>query len=124
MPSFMKRALFVVLVLLGVSSLGATEHLTVKVRPSVCFAPCTVKVEIRHERAANNAMLALLLEGHSNTQYSEIPLSENSPAVITRDYRDLPAAEYDIVVALIKHDGRDWMAGKTTTHFIVRSEEH
>jgi hypothetical protein len=85
-----------------VARLGAIEPITLKVSPSVSFAPANLIVRAMVEASADNR--AVLLEADSESFYrsSEISLDgDRAPRTNTFEFRNLPHGTYEIKATLI-----------------------
>jgi len=94
---------------------------SVSARPVQCFSPCDVTLEMRYQRDEDNDHLRVLIEGPNYSSYSEVALEDSSPAVLRRQFRALPAGEYEAVVSLIRRVGGGWEAGRAATRITVTS---
>jgi hypothetical protein len=86
--------------------LGAIEPITLKVSPSVSFAPANLIVRAIVEASANNR--AVLIEADSAGFYrsSELPLDgDRAPRTNMFEFRNLPRGLYEIKATLLGAGG-------------------
>lgn len=90
--------------------------------PTTCFAPCSMRFEVRVPHDADNQALDILVDSETGMSFSsEIALSATGPTLFPRMYRSLPAGDYRIVITLVRHNGRSWVAGRATAQLTVLS---
>lgn len=74
--------------------------ISVRAAPSVCLAPCYVRVWVSIPSHENNRRAVILIDG-GVLQSSTIQLDgENAPRIFTLNYPNLPAGEYTISAVL------------------------
>lgn len=107
--------------LIALSALGVRTPVSIKsITPRVCFAPCSVQLVVVVDPDAANQTLTVEVEGELWSSYSEIDQPENGPVMRTLTFRDLPPSDYEVVVALYRHQGNTWLAGKERGSFEVK----
>jgi len=88
---------FLILLLLTLTPLEAKElKISVKVTPTICLAPCTVRVELVIPQQEDNRWAVVEVSGDMfrSTQVQLDGLS--APKRFTFTYKDLPEDNYDV----------------------------
>jgi len=102
----MKTALLLCCLTLCAKPLGSAQPLTVKVSPSMTFAPGFVRVEARVERDAGNRAVRIIAESEDFYRSSDIPVDgENGPNIAVLDLRQLPTGTYQVTAVLVGANG-------------------
>lgn len=97
-----RAALFGVLLLTWALPLGAGERMTLKVSPSVSFAPANLIVRAYIEADAENRAVEIVAESSDFYRSSEIQLDgEHAPRTNTFEFRSLPSGTYEVKATLI-----------------------
>ena len=102
----LRAILFGVLLLTWTLPLGAGERMTLKVSPSVSFAPANLIVRARIEADAQNRAVEIVAESTEFYRSSEIQLDgENAPRTNTFEFRSLPPGIYEVKATLLGPGG-------------------
>jgi len=84
----------------------APPALTVDVRPHVCGAPCTLRVQARVDPRPENRLLEILVESDHYVSLSMHDVDETSPRTLPFFwFRDVPEGVYDVTVIVHRADG-------------------
>jgi hypothetical protein len=95
-----------VLLLTSTLPLGAGERMTLKVSPSVSFAPANLIVRAHIESDAKNRAVEIVAESPEFYRSSEIQLDgENAPRTNTFEFRSLPPGTYEVKATLLGPGG-------------------
>jgi hypothetical protein len=98
---------FITVLFLTIVSVGAGEQLTMKVSPSVSFAPANLIVRAIILQDANNRAVEVVAESPDFYRSSELQLDgENAPRTSTFEFRSLPPGTYEVKATLIGADGQ------------------
>jgi hypothetical protein len=98
---------FVTVLFLTTVSIGAGEQLTMKVSPSVSFAPANLIVRAIILQDAQNRAVEVVAESPDFYRSSELQLDgENAPRTSTFEFRSLPSGTYEVKATLIGADGQ------------------
>ena len=101
--------------MIAVSPLGAGERLTLRVSPSVSFAPANLVVRAVIEADAANRAVEIVAESPDFYRASEIQLDgDRAPRTNTFEFRSLPSGTYLVAARLLGADGE--------TRALVRSQ--
>jgi hypothetical protein len=93
--------------MIAVSPLGAGERLTLRVSPSVSFAPANLVVRAVIEADAANRGVEIVAESLDFYRASEIQLDgERAPRTNTFEFRSLPSGTYLVAARLLGADGQ------------------
>src|SRR2546427_2909142 len=102
----LQAILFGVLLLTSALPLGAGERMTLKVSPSVSFAPANLIVRAQIEADAQNRAVEIVAESPEFYRSSEIQLDgERAARTNTFEFRSLPSGTYEVRVTLRAGDG-------------------
>jgi hypothetical protein len=104
--TFRVRVLGLFLIASSTIPLGAIDPISMKVSPSVSFAPANLIVRATVEAHANNR--AVLIEADSENFYrsSEIPLDgDRAPRTTMFEFRSLPQGTYEVKATLLGPGG-------------------
>src|SRR2546428_11708088 len=102
----LRAILFGVLLLTSTLPLGAGERMTLKVSPSVSFAPANLIVRARIEADAQNRAVEIVAESPEFYRSSEIQLDgERAARTNTFEFRSLPPGTYEVKATLIGPGG-------------------
>ena len=86
--------------------LGASERLSMRVSPSVAFAPANLVVQTMVEADQNNRAIEIVAESASFYRSSEIQLDgDRAPRTTVFEFKSLPGGTYDVTATLIGADG-------------------
>ena len=100
------RVLVAAIGIIAVSSANAGEQLSIKVTPSVAFAPTDVVVRATIEASPDNRAMQIVAESGDFFRSSEVQLDgDRAPRVTTMSFRGLPGGEYTVGVTLRGPDG-------------------
>lgn len=97
----------------------AVSPVRITISPNTCVSPCTVKLTLKIEPDQRNSMLRVLVDGDNYYNYGEIALTPDSHTQYLRVYKRLPPGEYAIAADLVRHDARDWVAGRAEVRLTV-----
>jgi hypothetical protein len=87
--------------------LGAGERVTMKVAPSVSFAPANLVVRTMVEADANNRAIEVVAESQDFYRSSQIELDgDRAPLTATIEFRNLPSGRYDVKATVIGTSGQ------------------
>jgi len=90
------------LLLIVVSPVGAVQRLTLKVTPSVTFAPATLVVRTTIEPDAQNRAVEIVAESSDFYRSSEFELEgDRSPRTATLEFHGLPPGTYEVSATLM-----------------------
>ena len=105
--AMMVRAiLFGVLLLTSTLPLGAGERMTLRVSPSVSFAPANLIVRAQIEADAENRAVEIVAESVDFYRSSEIQLDgDKAPRTNTFEFRSLPPGTYEVKATLLGAGG-------------------
>jgi len=85
----------------------AAHQMNLRVWPSVATAPATLLIYASIVQNEDNRRLRIVANSDDFSRSSEISLDgENSPKVLTFEYRELPSGSYDVRAYLIGRDGK------------------
>jgi len=104
----LRLGLFGILILSVTLPAGAGERdrMTLKVSPSVAFAPANLVVRARVEADADNRAIAIVAESEDFYRSSEVQLDgERAPRTNTFEFRSLPPGTYEVKATLLGHGG-------------------
>ena len=102
----LRAMLFGVLLLTFCLPLGAGERMTLRVSPSVSFAPANLIVRTQIEADAQNRGVEIVAESPEFYRSSEIQLDgERAPRTTTFEFRSLPPGTYEVKATLIGPGG-------------------
>ena len=80
---------------------GAGERLTMRVSPTVAFAPAYLVVQTQVEANAKNRSIEIIAESGDFYRSSEIQLDgENAPRTTRFEFRGLPGGQYTVAAVL------------------------
>jgi hypothetical protein len=85
--------------------------ISISVSPTVCNAPCSIRVTLKVEPAEDNERVILEIDGDNYSRVSDMDYSNGGPKTVQIWYKDLPGGDYEIRASLHKHDGKSWVAG-------------
>lgn len=90
------------LLLLLTAPLGARDRLTIRVSPTISFAPANLVVRTTVTADEANRGIEIVTESEDFYRSSEIPLDgERAPRATTFEFRSLPSGTYDITATLL-----------------------
>jgi hypothetical protein len=96
------RAIVCGLLVLSALPLGAGERLTLKVSPTVAFAPANLVVRTMVEADARNRAIAIVAESPEFYRASEVELDgDKAPRTTTIEFRSLPSGTYRVTATLL-----------------------
>jgi hypothetical protein len=103
-----RTSLFGILMLAAALPLNAGERLSIKVSPTIAFAPVTLIVRTTVEADAQNRAVAIVAQSADFFRSSEVELDgDQAPRTRTFEFRSLPPGSYEIAVALFGADGQE-----------------
>jgi hypothetical protein len=101
-----RAILFGVLLLTWTLPLGAGERMTLRVSPSVSFAPANLIVRAQIEADARNRAVEIVAESTEFYRSSEIQLDgEKAPRTNMFEFRSLPPGTYEVKATLLGPGG-------------------
>src|SRR6185295_1220030 len=101
-----RAILFGVLLLTSTLPLGAGERMTLRVSPSVSFAPANLIVRAQIEADAQNRAVEIVAESTEFYRSSEIQLDgDKAPRTNTFEFRSLPPGTYEVKATLLGPGG-------------------
>lgn len=117
----MKRAILCGILMAGSMSLRAGELLTIKVSPSISFAPAFVRVQATIEADAANRAVEIIADSGDFYRSSRIPL-EGDRAARTNifEFPGLPSGEYEVTATVFGSDGRPRGRVRQTVNVVAR----
>jgi hypothetical protein len=87
---------------------GAAERLSIRVSPSVAFAPANLIVQAVVESNSENRAIEIVAESGEFYRSSEIELDgENAPKTTEFQFRSLPVGAYQVSAMLKDVSGRE-----------------
>lgn len=102
----LRASLFGVLLLTSTLPLGAGERMTLRVSPSVSFAPANLIVRAHIEANSENRGVEVVAESPEFYRSSEIQLDgEHAPRTNTFEFRSLPPGTYEVRATLMGPGG-------------------
>ena len=107
----MKVRLFALVVLaLTAGSLGANERISMRVSPTVSFAPANLSVQTTVAADNSNRAIEIVAESPEFYRSSEMPLDgDRAPRTTRFEFKSLPGGNYD-VRAVLKGVGGEELA--------------
>lgn len=117
----LRASLFGVLLLTSSTwPLGAGERMTLKVSPSVSFAPANLIVRAQIEADAQNRAVEIVAESPDFYRSSEIQLDgEHAPRTNTFEFRSLPSGTYEVKATLLGPGGEPRAAVRQQVNVIA-----
>jgi hypothetical protein len=101
-----RAILFGVLLLTSTLPLGAGERMTLRVSPTVSFAPANLIVRAQIEADAENRAVEIVAESVDFYRSSEIQLDgDKAPRTNTFEFRSLPPGTYEVKATLLGAGG-------------------
>jgi len=86
---------------------GAAERISIKVSPSVAFAPANLVVRAIVEADARNRAVEIVAESTDFYRSSQIQLEgDKAPRMSQFEFRSLPPGIYEVRASLIGDDGQ------------------
>ena len=117
------RARYLAAILLAASavSLGANERLSMRVSPSVSFAPANLVVQATVQADNTNRAIEIIAESAEFYRSSEIPLEgEHAPRTTRLEFKGLPGGVYE-VRAVLKGTGGHELASAAYVVSVVEN---
>lgn len=94
---------------------------TLKVTPSVSFAPAKLAIVVRVSPNPDARALVVLMDGEDYARSSVIPMNGAEAPVTNRlEWRDVPAGHYEIIARLL---GTTKVLASTTTQVTVEGRD-
>jgi hypothetical protein len=85
---------------------GAKDNLSMRVSPTISFAPANLVIQTRVEPDTANRGIEVVAESIDFYRSSEIQLEgDRSPRTVTFEFRSLPAGEYEVRAVVLGTDG-------------------
>lgn len=112
----MRTRLLLVVLLLASSVPGRTgERVSLRVTPSVAFAPATLSVQATVDANAENRALEIIAESAEFYRSSEVTLDgDRAPRVTQFQFRSVPSGRYNVRAILM--DAQRHELASTDTH--------
>lgn len=99
--------------------LGAGERLTVRVSPSVAFAPANLIVRAMVESNSENRAIEIIAESEDFYRSSEIQLNgEHAPRTTLFELRSLPTGAYVVRATLKGEAGKELASTKSQLNVV------
>jgi hypothetical protein len=87
------------------TSIGASDKVSVKVSPTVSFAPATLVIKTRVEPDPDNREMDVVAESGEYHRSSAVQLDgDRAPLTSTFEFRSLPPGDYQITAMVIGVD--------------------
>ena len=101
-----RMLLFGILVTTATLPAGAAERITMRVSPSISFAPANLIVRATIEADAENRSVLIVAESADFYRSSEIQLDgDHAPRTNMLEFRSLPPGRYEVRAALLGPGG-------------------
>jgi hypothetical protein len=105
--SMSTQAWICALALVTTTAAGAKENLSMRVSPTISFAPANLVIQTRLEPDAANRGMEVIAESGDFYRSSAIQLEgDRAPRTVTFEFRSLPAGEYEVRAAVLGTDGQ------------------
>ena len=103
----MNRAPWIVgLTAAAMAAVNAATPVSIRVNPSVTFAPATLVVRAQVEADESNRAVEVTADSDDFYRSSTIPLDgARAPRTSVFQFRDLPPGEYDVAAVVLGADG-------------------
>jgi hypothetical protein len=89
------------------TSVGASHKVSMKVSPSIAFAPATLVIRTRVEPDADNREMDLVAESDEFYSSSTVQLDgDRAPLTSMFQLRGLPSGEYEVTASVAAVDGQ------------------
>ena len=103
----------------------AVERLTIRVSPSVSFAPANLIVRATIEADADNRGIVITADSEDFYRSSEIQLEgDRAPRTNMFEFRSLPSGRYNVSAALIGSDGRQRVVVRQQVNVMASGAGH
>jgi hypothetical protein len=107
------------LLIVWASAIGATERLSIRVSPSVAFAPANLRVRTTVEASDANRAIEIIAESPDFYRSSEIQLDgEHAPRTTMFEFRSLPSGLYAVTGVLKGQGGRELASTSVTVNVV------
>ncbi len=101
------RGMLIALMMCMAVPLGAGERLTLRVSPSVSFAPANLIVRAMVEADAANRSMEIVAESSDFYRSSEVQLDgERAPHTTVFEFKSMPVGTYVVRATLVGADGQ------------------
>ena len=105
--SMSTQAWICALAMVTTAAAGAKENLSMRVSPTISFAPANLVIQTRLEPDAANRGIEVIAESGDFYRSSEIQLEgDRAPRTVRFEFRSLPAGEYQVRAAVLGTDGQ------------------
>lgn len=102
----MKIGLLVVVALVAMANLNAADRLTLRVSPSIAFAPANLVVRTMVEADKKNRIMEVVAESDGFYRSSEVQLDgERAPHTTVFQFRSIPVGIYHVQARLFDDRG-------------------
>jgi hypothetical protein len=102
-----RQAVLFGFLMIAAAPVGAGVPLSVRVSPSVAFAPANLVVRTTVEADAHNRAISIEAESGEFYRSSEMQLDgDKAPRTETFEFRSLPSGVYEVKASLIGPDGK------------------
>ena len=113
------RAWVIGLAVAATTVVGGKESVSIRVSPTISFAPADLIVRTRIEPDANNRAMEIVADSEDFYRSSAIQLEgDRAPKTIRFEFRSLPPGEYEVSAVLIGADGEHRALARTHVHVI------
>jgi hypothetical protein len=87
---------------------GAGERISLKISPTVAFAPAHLVVRAMIEADSENRAVSVIAESNDFYRSSEIQLEgDKAPRTATFEFKSLPSGTYEVRARLVGADGHE-----------------
>jgi len=101
-----RALLFGILLVTAALPARASDRMTLKISPTVAFAPANLIARTMIEADARNRAVEIVAESDDFYRSSEIQLDgEHAPRTTTFEFRSLPPGTYEVKATLLGSDG-------------------
>jgi hypothetical protein len=98
---------------------AAKEPLSIRVSPSVAFAPATLFIHTWIDPDSNNRALEVVAESDDFYRSSTVQLEgDRAPKATSFAFRSLPSGEYEVRASVIGADGQPKAIARTKVHLV------
>jgi hypothetical protein len=121
----LRASLFGILMLTTTLPIGAGERISMRVSPSVAFAPANLVVRAMIEADEQNRAVQVIAESVDFYRSSEVQLEgDKAPRTSMLEFRNLPPGTYEVRALLIGSDGRQRAFARQQVNVIASGAGH